>query len=209
MERARDLADGHAIAMRPANGSVIVHRKHILDLRGEWFMSKKTTLRGGCWGGPFYALISPWGWSVLRAHFHTAHDRRYHRHSGTSGHVGQGRFQAFPIQDDDHLFTVLRYVERNALRADLVARAEAWAWSSLPGWLGRDPLVWRGGPPIRGPDWLARVNEPLSVGDLQRLRRAVARGRPFGDEAWARATAERLGLGSCLRPRGRSRKGQP
>ena len=139
----------------------------------------------------------------------TAQARRYHRHSGTSGHVGQGRFQAFPIQDDDHLATVLRYVERNALRADLVARAEAWAWSRLPGWLGRDPLVWRGEPPIRDPDWLARVNEPLSVGDLHRLRRAVSRGRPFGDEAWTRATAERLGLGSCLRPRGRPRKGQP
>jgi putative transposase len=120
----------------------------------------------------------------------TAHARRYHRHYGTSGHVWQGRFKAFPIQDDDHLSTVLRYVERNALRADLVARAEDWAWSSLP-------------------DWLARVNEPLSVGDLQRLRHAVARGRPFGDEAWTRATAERLGLGSCLRPRGRPRKGQP
>jgi REP element-mobilizing transposase RayT len=57
--------------------------------------------------------------------------------------------------------------------------------------------------------WQGRFNEPLSAGDLQRLRHAVARGRPFGDEAWTRATAERLGLGSCLRPRGRPRKGQP
>src|SRR5262245_39966713 len=54
----------------------------------------------------------------------TAHARRYHRHYGTSGHVWQGRFKAFAIQDDDHLATVLRYVERNALRAELVARAE-------------------------------------------------------------------------------------
>src|SRR3984957_12514479 len=46
-----------------------------------------------------------------------AHARRYHRHYGTSGHVWQGRFKAFSIQDDDHLRTVLRYVERNPLRA--------------------------------------------------------------------------------------------
>ena len=56
----------------------------------------------------------------------TAHARRYHRHYGTTGHVWQGRFKAFPVEDDDHLVTVLRYVERNALRAELVSRAEDW-----------------------------------------------------------------------------------
>ncbi len=53
----------------------------------------------------------------------TAHVRRYHRHYHGSGHVWQGRFKAFPIQQDAHLLTVLRYVERNALRAGLVKRA--------------------------------------------------------------------------------------
>ena len=46
----------------------------------------------------------------------TAHARRYHSHYGTTGHVWQGRFKAFPVQEDDHLVTVLRYVERNALQ---------------------------------------------------------------------------------------------
>ncbi len=91
----------------------------------------------------------------------TAHARRYHRHYGTSGHIWQGRFQAFPVQSDDHLVTVLRYVERNALRAELVSRAEDWTWSSLPGWLRRDPLLWRGRVPVRDDRWLERVNEPL------------------------------------------------
>jgi hypothetical protein len=91
-----------------------------------------------------------------------AHARRSHRHDGTSGHVWQGRFKAFIIQDDDHLRTVLRYVERNALLAELVARAEDWKWSSLPGWLRRAPLLWRSGLQARDKLWLARVNEPLS-----------------------------------------------
>ena len=47
----------------------------------------------------------------------TSHVRRYHRHYRSSGHVWQGRFKAFPIQADEHLLTVLRYVERNPLRA--------------------------------------------------------------------------------------------
>ncbi len=50
----------------------------------------------------------------------TSHVRRYHRHYHGSGHVWQGRFKAFPIEQDEHLLAVLRYVERNPLRANLV-----------------------------------------------------------------------------------------
>jgi REP-associated tyrosine transposase len=134
-----------------------------------------------------------------------AHARRYHRHYNTTGHVWEGRFKAFPIQDDDHLVSVLRYVERNALRAELVARAEDWKWSSVAGWLRDDPLLWRGETSARDEKWLERVNEPLSAGDLQRLRLSVDRGRPYGDEAWTVRTARQLGLESTLRSRGRPR----
>ena len=44
----------------------------------------------------------------------------YRKRNRGSGHVWQGRFKAFPIEQDDHLLQVLRYVERNALRASLV-----------------------------------------------------------------------------------------
>ncbi len=55
------------------------------------------------------------------------HSQRWHAHHGTSGmgHVYQGRFKSFPIAEDEHLLAVLRYVERNPLRAGLVERAEA------------------------------------------------------------------------------------
>jgi putative transposase len=97
-------------------------------------------------------------------------------------------------------------VERNALRAELVARAEDWKWSSLPGWLSGDELLWQGEAVVRDERWLERVNEPLSVGDLQRLRLSVERGQLYGEESWAKETARRLGLESTLRARGRPRK---
>src|SRR5437870_4093756 len=61
------------------------------------------------------------------------HTQRWHAHYHTAGtgHLYQGRFKAFPVQEDEHLLTVCRYVERNPLRAGLVSRAEAWRWSSL------------------------------------------------------------------------------
>ena len=54
----------------------------------------------------------------------TAHVRRYHRHDKGSGQVWQGRFKAFPVQPDEHYLTVLRYVERNPLRANKVERSQ-------------------------------------------------------------------------------------
>jgi putative transposase len=82
----------------------------------------------------FHLVVWPVGDGDLSRWMHwltTAHVRRYLAHYRHSGHVWQGRFKAFPAQDDGHLLTVLRYVERNPLRANLVARAEDWPWSSL------------------------------------------------------------------------------
>lgn len=71
------------------------------------------------------------------------HTQRWHahRHTSGSGPVYQGRFKSFPVQTDEHFLTVARYVERNAMRAKLVARAEEWQWSSLWRWARNDPRL--------------------------------------------------------------------
>jgi len=146
--------------------------------------------------------------STWMAWLMNAHVRRYHQHYHSSGHIWQGRFKAFPIEEDDHLRVVLRYVERNPLRAGLVGRAEAWSWSSLgaltgggrPDWL--DP-----GPAPRGASWVEEVNAVAhNDGELIRLRRSVERGTPFGSEGWSARAAGAMGLESTIRPRGRPRK---
>ena len=58
-----------------------------------------------------------------------------YRRSTGSDHVYQGRFKSFPVEADEHFYTVARYVERNAARANLVRRAEGWRWGSLYRWL--------------------------------------------------------------------------
>jgi putative transposase len=120
------------------------------------------------------------------------------------GHLYQGRFKSFPVETDEHFYTVVRYVERNALRAALVETAEAWRWGSL--WRRvhnvRDPLL--SGWPLPEPrNWVAQVNQPQSDAELAALRRCLERGSPFGDNAWTTRTAQALGLTSTLRPRGR------
>jgi len=129
-----------------------------------------------------------------------------HRHYHSTGHVWQGRFKAFPIQEDDHLLAVLRYIERNALRANLVARAQDWRWSSLATLQeGVRPRLdtW----PIQRPgEWLKLVNEPQIDAEVKRLRESIQRGRPYGTLPWMLNAAKELGLESSLRPRGRPKK---
>jgi putative transposase len=139
----------------------------------------------------------------------TSHVRRYHKHYHSSGHVWQGRFKAFPIEEDNHLLTVLRYIERNPVRAGLVSRAEHWPWSSLHWWRQPNrPFFFDPGPVPRGSDWVQWVNEPTRESELESIRQSVSRGAPFGSRDWTESTAALLGLESSLRPRGRPLRGR-
>ena len=132
----------------------------------------------------------------------TTHVRRYHRAYQSSGHVWQGRFKAFPIQQDEHLLTVWGYIERNPVRAGLVTRAEDWQWSSSP---TRGPWL-HDGPVTRPPGWKKWVNTAVMDENVEAIRHSVNRSTPFGRAAWQRRTAKRLGLESSMNPRGRPRK---
>lgn len=140
----------------------------------------------------------------------TTHSMRWHAHHGTSGsgHLYQGRFKSFPVQSDDYLWTVMRYVERNPLRAKLVQAAEDWQWSSA--WQRRLPkskrAKWLVVPPDIRRQWRAWVNTPQSSAEEEAVRTCIRRGSPFGDDAWRDRSAVRLELMSTLRARGRPRK---
>ena len=122
------------------------------------------------------------------------------------GHVYQGRYKSFPVEEDDHFLAVARYVERNALRANLVSRAEDWQWSSL--WRRRCGSVEEKAVLAKWPldlpeDWVERVNRADNEKELQALRCSVQRGRPYGRTEWQRKIAKRLGLESAYRLDGR------
>ena len=128
----------------------------------------------------------------------TSHVRRYHRHYRSHGHVWQGRFKSFPIQEDGHLLTVLSYVLRNPVRAGLVEHASQWPWSSLHRPHLTDPS------PIPLPeDWATWMDQPLFDHELTALRICVNRQQPFGAPEWQQRLAATLGLESTLRRRGR------
>jgi putative transposase len=111
----------------------------------------------------------------------TSHVRRYHRHYGTSGHIWQGRFKSFIVQQDDHLLTAMRYVEGNPVRAGMVASARDWPWSSHRENLGEADRSITDQSPVELPaDWSAYVDAPLSGKDLNRFKLSIHKLVPFG-----------------------------
>jgi len=134
----------------------------------------------------------------------TSHVRRYHQHYKTSGHIWQGRFKSFIIQEDNHLLTVLKYVEGNPVRAGLVNLAKEWCWSSHRELIGEVPRFLVDDIPIELPrDWNSYVNEPLTEMELGGIRQSVNRQSPYGMPLWQIQISSALGLESTLRPRGR------
>jgi putative transposase len=133
------------------------------------------------------------------------HSNRYHAHYGTAGegHLYQGRFKSFPVQDDRHYLIVCRYVERNALRCGLVKRAENWRWGSarLRGAHEKGWPALASGPLDLPHDWSRLLNEPQTPAEEEAMRQSVRRGLPFGDAQWQLRTAKRLAI--SLRRRGR------
>jgi putative transposase len=142
-----------------------------------------------------------------------SHTQRHHaaRRTVGTGPLYQGRFKCFPIERDEHLVTVLRYVERNPLRAGLVPKASSWRWSSLWHWAHGDTGVGRllSPWPVERPDnWLTLVEEPQTAAEEAALRRSVTRGQPFGGSMWREDVIKRAGLRHTVRSRGRPRKVQ-
>jgi putative transposase len=132
-----------------------------------------------------------------------------HRHDGGRGHLYQARFKSFAIQQDGHFLSVCRYVERNAVRAMLCARAEQWRWSSAWARDHADEAMhkllspW---PVDRPADWIELLNTPQHETELAALHGAKNRSRPYGGEKWSAKTAAKLGVESSLRPIGRPKK---
>ena len=144
-----------------------------LDTLAELKERKPFELYGYCLlSNHFHLLLRPQGASISRImqSLLVSHTQRYHQNHGSGGHVWQGRFKSPVIQDDDHLLSVLRYIEANPLRAGIVKRADKYPWSSYRA------------------HGLGEANELL---DSVQPYEALSTSRPFGGEFGRRKCIER------------------
>lgn len=140
------------------------------------------------------------------------HTQRWHSQHKTigSGHLYQGRYKSFFVQEDEYLLQLFKYIERNPLRAKLVQRAEDWQWSSLwkreQGDEKQKKLL--GEWPVNIPrDYIDLVNINQTEKELDFLRCSVNKGKPYGSESWVNRMIKTFNLKSTLREPGRPKKG--
>ncbi len=149
--------------------------------------------------------------SVFMRSLTLTHTQRWHTHYHRVGygHLYQGRFKSFPVESDEYFLQVAKYVESNALRAKLVTKAQDWQWGSL--WRREfgskeEKSIMASWPIPPKKDYLKVINSPLEKEIIKDIRKSVEKSSPFGSVEWIAKMAEKLGLKSTLRGRGRPRK---
>lgn len=140
------------------------------------------------------------------------HTQRWHAAKKTTGqgHIYQGRYKSFICQDDNHFLTLVRYVERNPKKANLVKKAENWKWGSvwrrengkekqkklLSEWVVPEPK-----------NYLKYLNEPQSESEEEAIQNSILKGCPYGGDNWKNKIIKKFKLESTVRQRGRPKKG--
>jgi len=114
---------------------------------------------------------------------------------------------ALQLWRDKRAAALLRYVEANPVRAEIVQDAADWPWSSYAVRRGRSAgFELTPGPVALPPDWTRRVHRDIEARAMEALHNSLSRNRPLGDTEWIVETAKKMGLESTLRKRGRPKK---
>ncbi|HVP11938.1 MAG TPA: transposase, partial [Phycisphaerae bacterium] len=102
---------------------------------------------------------------------HRRYTRRVNFREGWRGHLWQGRFASF-VMDEPYLLACSRYVERNPVRAGLCKQPGDWPWSSAAAHLsGRDDALVRVSPLLElVPSWRKHLSADPDAETVEQLR---------------------------------------
>jgi putative transposase len=169
-----------------------------LDLMAEWCRRRGVEVWAYClMPNHVHLIVVPRREDGLRRGIGEAH-RRYTRQvnfrENWRGHLWQGRFASFPM-DEAYLLCAARYVELNPVRAGLVDGAEDYRWSSAAAHLaGRDDRLVQVGPLLGlAGDWRTFLAGGVAEADLRLLRRHERTGRPLGSAGFVSRVEGLLG----------------
>ncbi|MFO7733293.1 MAG: transposase [Candidatus Aminicenantes bacterium] len=124
---------------------------------------------------------------------------------GWRGYLWQGRFISYPL-DEVRVVGVVRYVERNPVRARMVDRADAYPWSSARAHVNKQPHPLLAACPLENsiPDWSAYLGQQESPEEIKKILYHERTGRPLGSQDFVKRLEELTGR--ILMPMKRGRK---
>ena len=136
---------------------------------------------------------------------HRRYTRRINFREGWRGHLWQGRFSSF-VMDNKYLMKAVRYAAMNPVKAGLVKRPEKYRWSSASAYLFRrkDPLVNVSGLNKRVDNWAQFLSQPVDSLVVEKMHKHEQTGRPLGSKNFV-LKLEKI-LNRMLRPQKRGPK---
>ncbi|HKJ64394.1 MAG TPA: transposase [Desulfopila sp.] len=163
--------------------------KEYLYLMADWCNRCKVDIWAYCLMPNHVHLVSvAHSEDGLRRAIGEAH-RRYTRHvnnrHGWKGHLWQGRFASYPM-DEAYLLATVRYILLNPVRAGIVKKAHVYRWSSCKAHLeAKDDILVKTAPLAEiVADWRAFLEEEIQGEQYAAIRSHEKTGRPLGDDAF-------------------------
>jgi putative transposase len=144
---------------------------------------------------------------------HMRYSQHYNKKLKAKGHLWQGRFYSC-VLEDEHLYSAVRYVERNPVRAGLVRKAWAWEWSSAAYHAGerKDSKIKLNDISniidFENTDWKEYITDKEDPLEIDAIRRCTMLGRPWGGAEFVRTLSGMLGISLVYREKGRPKKGK-
>ena len=205
----------HHVTQRGTNRSEIFleddDRKFLLGSIKDWSKRTETKVWAYClMENHFHLLLVPLSGHGLSKCLHGItfrYAQYFNRKYGRSGRLWQNRYFSSPVEKDEYLWTVVRYIENNPVRAKLVGKAEDWGWSSA-----RAHLKGEMDGILSLPDWLPEDERKSYIrfcgekGNDYIIRKATSTGRPLGGIEFIEKIGKLLGRDLKLKKGGRPKK---
>ena len=125
---------------------------------------------------------------------HRRYTRQVNFRQGWRGHLWQGRFGSFPM-DEKYLLTAARYIELNPVKARLAISPEEYPWSSAAAHLaGSDDILVKTSPLLRMvQNWREFLSEGIETMEAAENERHERNGRPLGSAGFVADMEAKLG----------------
>jgi len=161
-----------------------------LELMSEWCRKYSVEIWAYCLMPNHVHLIAvpetKDGLNLAIGEAHRRYTRRINFREGWRGHLWQGRFSSF-IMEERYLLACARYVELNPVRAGLVKKPEEWRWSSARAHMkGKDDILVQAKPllDIVTKTWKKFLAFDLQDFEMEMFRKHERTGRPLGEDSF-------------------------
>lgn len=146
--------------------------------------------------------------------FNVAHMRYaqyFNKKRKAKGHLWQGRFYSC-ILDEKHLVAAAKYIERNAVRANMVKKPWEWKWSSAAAHIGNgeNTIIELGDLfkiiDILPENWKDYIDAKDDKKVIDKIKRQTLTGRPLGERQFIKQLEKKFGKRLVALPKGRPGK---